>query len=417
MGKEEDHLIIPVASDDDDSNSNPDTNTTSIVATSSSGDGDGGDSDQAQALVVKKKKSSNIPFEFPPGFRFNPHDHELIIHYLRNKVLDRPLPYNNINDVNLYKYNPEDLIEDYKSFGEKDWYFFTPRDRKYRNGSRPNRAAGDGFWKATGADKPIKNNEQIIGFRKALVFYRGKPTKASAVKTNWIMHEYRVNDNPGRRLPRSDGSMRLDDWVLCRIHWKPEKAERRPQRERRSEDGLIVSNDSSELGEMEMGDHEQESVGPVNNYDIDTDQDLLPNNQPVAGVFNPTPTDYGVESWTTLAEFGDDMIVSLDHYPYNMALDPYSSSFLTNDPNMYAPPNQSVGAKSWKMNAIRRGKEDFFLSKPENYDLPSQIDIYNKSVLNSQRLFDEGIVYLQPSSDALHNPPAIRPMGDFKRYW
>jgi len=31
-------------------------------------------------------------------------------------------------------------------YGEKEWYFFTPR---------PNRAAGTGYWKATGADKPI----------------------------------------------------------------------------------------------------------------------------------------------------------------------------------------------------------------------------------------------------------------------
>lgn len=72
---------------------------------------------------------------------------------------------------------------------EKEWYFFSPRDRKYPNGSRPNRAAGSGYWKATGADKPI-GKLKPMGIKKALVFYAGKAPKG--VKTNWIMHEYRL---------------------------------------------------------------------------------------------------------------------------------------------------------------------------------------------------------------------------------
>lgn len=77
-------------------------------------------------------------------------------------------------------------------FGTKEWYFFTPRDRKYPNGSRPNRVTRNGYWKATGADKPIKSKSDskvTVGIKKALVFYAGKGTKG--IKTNWIMHEYR----------------------------------------------------------------------------------------------------------------------------------------------------------------------------------------------------------------------------------
>lgn len=74
-------------------------------------------------------------------------------------------------------------------YGEKEWYFFSPRDRKYPNGSRPNRAAGTGYWKATGADKPI-GKPKTLGIKKALVFYAGKAPRG--VKTNWIMHEYRL---------------------------------------------------------------------------------------------------------------------------------------------------------------------------------------------------------------------------------
>jgi hypothetical protein len=76
-------------------------------------------------------------------------------------------------------------------FGEAEWYFFSPRDRKYPNGVRPNRAAGSGYWKATGTDKPITlSSSGMIGVKKALVFYRGRPPKG--VKTSWIMHEYRL---------------------------------------------------------------------------------------------------------------------------------------------------------------------------------------------------------------------------------
>lgn len=94
-------------------------------------------------------------------------------------------------------------------FGEQEWYFFSPRERKYPNGERPNRAATSGYWKATGTDKPIltANGTQKIGVKKALVFYGGKPPKG--VKTNWIMHEYRLigenssaNKPPGINLPK-----------------------------------------------------------------------------------------------------------------------------------------------------------------------------------------------------------------------
>ncbi|KAJ9139663.1 hypothetical protein P3X46_030376 [Hevea brasiliensis] len=158
---------------------------------------------------------------FPPGYRFCPKDEELIVYYLRNKVNNQPLPRNKIVDVNLYKYNPRDLAEAYRKYGENEWYFFTPREKKYQNGSRPKRAAGNGYWKATGADRPVKHNDVVVGYRKALVFYSGDPKRST--KTNWIMHEYRVSDAPSR-IRRSADDKKLDDWVLCRIYKRTEKS-------------------------------------------------------------------------------------------------------------------------------------------------------------------------------------------------
>ena len=111
------------------------------------------------------------------------------------------------------------------AFGDKEWYFFSPRDRKYPNGARPNRAAASGYWKATGTDKTILTstatgargggggggNLQNIGVKKALVFYRGRPPKG--IKTNWIMHEYRLAELPNytsnKRIKLKDTSMRV----------------------------------------------------------------------------------------------------------------------------------------------------------------------------------------------------------------
>ncbi|GFP96732.1 nac transcription factor 25 [Phtheirospermum japonicum] len=161
----------------------------------------------------------------PPGFRFHPTDEELVVHYLKKKAAAAPLPVAIIAEVDLYKFDPWELPAK-AIFGEQEWYFFSPRDRKYPNGARPNRAATSGYWKATGTDKPVltAGGTQKVGVKKALVFYGGKPPKG--IKTNWIMHEYRLADNkPQNNKPpgydaNKKGSLRLDDWVLCRIYKK-----------------------------------------------------------------------------------------------------------------------------------------------------------------------------------------------------
>ncbi|CAJ2632625.1 NAC domain-containing protein [Trifolium pratense] len=163
-------------------------------------------------------KNPHSEIQLPPGFRFHPSDAELIVHYLRNKVNSSPLPASFIAEIDLYKYNPWELPSK-ALFGEEEWYFFTPRDRKYPKGLRPNRAAGAGYWKATGTDKPILTSRGLksIGVKKALVFYKGRPPKGS--KTDWIMHEYRLHDSMISNSKHS-GSMRLDEWVLCRVRQK-----------------------------------------------------------------------------------------------------------------------------------------------------------------------------------------------------
>ncbi|XP_074575180.1 NAC domain-containing protein 58-like [Curcuma longa] len=206
------------------------------------------------------------PTALPPGFRFHPTDEELILHYLRNQAVSRPCPVSIIAEVDIYKCDPWELPAK-AMFGEQEWYFFSPRDRKYPNGVRPNRAAASGYWKATGTDKPIRSSQGDgqIGVKKALVFYKGKPPKGC--KTNWIMHEYRLAEarlsNTYRPTKFSDTSMRLDDWVLCRIYKKHSHQEPTPsQADQEQEQEVIhtMRNDRGHTSNFAIA-NEHQSVG------------------------------------------------------------------------------------------------------------------------------------------------------------
>ena len=76
---------------------------------------------------------------------------------------------------------------------QNDWYFFSHKDKKYPTGTRTNRATTAGFWKATGRDKPIYSKNNLVGMRKTLVFYKGRAPNGQ--KSDWIMHEYRLETN------------------------------------------------------------------------------------------------------------------------------------------------------------------------------------------------------------------------------
>ncbi|CAK9314680.1 unnamed protein product [Citrullus colocynthis] len=163
--------------------------------------------------------------QFPlPGFRFHPTDEELVNFYLRRKVHNKPLPIELIKQIDIYKYSPWDLPHASNgSLGEKEWYFFCKRGRKYKNSVRPNRVTGCGFWKATGIDKPIYINDRsiVVGLKKTLVYYRGSAGKGT--KTEWMMNEFRLpsssssSSDPFRRNIITNNLHEAEIWTLCRI--------------------------------------------------------------------------------------------------------------------------------------------------------------------------------------------------------
>ncbi|XP_014510010.1 NAC domain-containing protein 71 [Vigna radiata var. radiata] len=157
----------------------------------------------------------------PPGFRFHPTDEELVGYYLKRKVEGLEIELEVIPVIDFYKFDPWELPE--KSFLPKrdmEWFFFCPRDRKYPNGSRTNRATKAGYWKATGKDRKVvcqSDPSNVTGYRKTLVFYAGRAPLGD--RTDWVMHEYRLCDDLGQPTPSFQGG-----FALCRVIKKNEKA-------------------------------------------------------------------------------------------------------------------------------------------------------------------------------------------------
>lgn len=144
-----------------------------------------------------------------PGFRFHPTEEELVEFYLRRKVEGKRFQVELITFLDLYRYDPWELPA-MAAIGEKEWFFYVPRDRKYRNGDRPNRVTTSGYWKATGADRLIRTeNFRSIGLKKTLVFYSGKAPKG--IRTSWIMNEYRLPQHETQRHQKAEIS-------LCRVY-------------------------------------------------------------------------------------------------------------------------------------------------------------------------------------------------------
>jgi hypothetical protein len=111
-------------------------------------------------------------------------------------------------------------------WSEPERYFFTFKEAKYVSGRRVNRATVDGYWKATGKEKPVTVavavpggglRSFLVGMKRSLVFYRGRAP--SGKKTEWVMHEYRLA-GAGLAPSRPRTPPPAEGWVLCRLFRK-----------------------------------------------------------------------------------------------------------------------------------------------------------------------------------------------------
>ncbi|KAL6980289.1 hypothetical protein U1Q18_021931 [Sarracenia purpurea var. burkii] len=165
-------------------------------------------------LAVPPPPPPPPPTSLAPGFRFHPTDEELVQYYLKRKACAKPFRFEAVTEIDVYKSEPWELSGHSRlKSRDLEWYFFSPVDRKYGNGSRLNRATGKGYWKATGKDRSVRHKGQTIGMKKTLVFHSGRAPDGK--RTNWVMHEYRLADD---ELVKA--GVAQDAFVLCRIFQK-----------------------------------------------------------------------------------------------------------------------------------------------------------------------------------------------------
>ncbi|CAN6235891.1 unnamed protein product [Urochloa humidicola] len=187
--------------------------------------------------------------EYPVGFRFKPTLRELVEFYLLPKLLNKPtVPNIAVIEADAYECDPEILTKRYEARGaDKNWYFLSPRSRRYPGGDRPTRRTADnrGRWKpSTGQSKPgkdaasghskgkkgLKKNLSVgdVEFTEnTLAYYVGEPRNEA--RTKWLMHELTVPEpekerdlgSPTAEKPRDH--MLLNKYVMCRIYKSPLK--------------------------------------------------------------------------------------------------------------------------------------------------------------------------------------------------
>ncbi|KAG8100780.1 hypothetical protein GUJ93_ZPchr0013g33936 [Zizania palustris] len=265
---------------------------------------DCGDQVEGRVILGTEEEEDELVL---PGFRFHPTDEELVTFYLRRKIAGKRLRIEIIKEMDIYKHDPSDFLNANTLGGEKEWYFFCLRGRKYRNSIRPNRVTSSGFWKATGIDRPIcaaAGDGGCIGLKKSLVYYRGSAGKGT--KTDWMMHEFRLPP------PRSDdraaaGSspppslQEAEVWTICRIFQRNLIHKKQPI----TTATVALLPDSSSI----TGSLESDCAGDVVEY-----MNSLPQQQAPASNMNNSGyyPEYFQEQWNSIVH---DQLPAMAHQP------------------------------------------------------------------------------------------------------
>ncbi|CAM0903917.1 unnamed protein product [Alopecurus aequalis] len=135
--------------------------------------------------------TTSAPWWLIPGFRFSPTDREIVLHYLKRKVLNRKLPAHHTLEEgpNIYALDADEITLDGKYGHKEQLGFFFVHRHGYSNGCYY--PTPDGYWRIRGHPAGVRHRGRTVAFKTAMDFYRGRPPHGC--RTPWSMFEYALN--------------------------------------------------------------------------------------------------------------------------------------------------------------------------------------------------------------------------------
>ncbi|XP_012703650.2 NAC transcription factor NAM-1 [Setaria italica] len=191
-------------------------------------------------MAFSLRIASAASIQHQPGFRFTPTDEEIVVHYLRPRAVNEPIPSAVIADVQIMNHNPWDLLTGhphiFKSFFHKKQIriLYLLMSSNVYCAPAPNT---EGSSEST----VIGGVPLMIGLKRTLVFHLGKSDIGE--NTEWAMQEYSLagasltpyhvmrpstiftkkNDSPSEALSSVKVPVMVypdKSWVVCRMYKK-----------------------------------------------------------------------------------------------------------------------------------------------------------------------------------------------------